>query len=61
VVKTGGTVAILAWSSEKLLPGFLTLEAHLDTTTAGIAPFIKGKSPETHFTRAHGWSFESDL
>jgi demethylmenaquinone methyltransferase/2-methoxy-6-polyprenyl-1,4-benzoquinol methylase len=55
VVKPGGAVAILAWSSEKLLPGYPVLEARLGATSAGIAPFIKGKNPESHFTRALGW------
>jgi ubiquinone/menaquinone biosynthesis C-methylase UbiE len=55
VVKPGGTVAILAWSSEKLLPGFPCLEARLGATAAGIAPFVRGKKPEAHFSRALGW------
>ncbi|MBA7544134.1 2-phytyl-1,4-beta-naphthoquinone methyltransferase, chloroplastic [subsurface metagenome] len=55
VVKPGGSVAILAWSSEKLLPGYPLLEAHLGATSSGIAPFTKGKSPELHFLRALGW------
>lgn len=36
VVKPGGSVAILAWSSEKLLPGYPLLEAHLGATSSGI-------------------------
>jgi demethylmenaquinone methyltransferase/2-methoxy-6-polyprenyl-1,4-benzoquinol methylase len=55
VVKPGGSVAILAWSSEKLLPGYPLLEAHLEATTSGMAPFVKGKKPELHFLRALGW------
>ena len=55
VVRPGGSVAILAWSSENLLPGHPILEARLRMTSAGIAPFIKGKSPGLHFTRALGW------
>ncbi|MEJ2303365.1 MAG: hypothetical protein P8Y14_17710 [Anaerolineales bacterium] len=55
VVKPGGRVAILAWSSEKLLPGYPVLEAHLNATSSGIAPFVRGKKPELHFTRALGW------
>lgn len=55
VVRPGGTVAILAWSSENLLPGYPILEARLRATSAGIAPFVKGKNPELHFTRALGW------
>ena len=55
VVKPGGTVVILAWSSEKLLPGYPLLEAHLGATSVGVAPFAKGKRPELHFMRALGW------
>lgn len=55
VVKPGGIVAILSWSSETLLPGYPRLEARLRATTAGLAPFIQGKKPEKHFLRALGW------
>jgi len=61
VVKPGGTVAILAWASEQLLPGFPLLEARLRATTAGIAPFVHGKKPEAHFMRALGWFHELGL
>jgi demethylmenaquinone methyltransferase/2-methoxy-6-polyprenyl-1,4-benzoquinol methylase len=55
VVRPGGTVALLAWSSEKLLPGYPQLEARLGATSSGIAPFVQGKKPELHFSRALGW------
>jgi demethylmenaquinone methyltransferase/2-methoxy-6-polyprenyl-1,4-benzoquinol methylase len=55
VVKPGGRVAILAWSDEKLLPGYPVLEARLNATSAGVAPFVKGNKPESHFLRALGW------
>ena len=61
VVKPGGRVAILAWSYEKLLPGHPLLEAHLNATSAGIAPFVKGKKPESHFLRALGWFRDAGL
>jgi len=61
VVKPGGSVATLAWSSEKLLPGHPLLEAHLNATSAGIAPFVKGKKPESHFLRALGWFRDAGL
>lgn len=61
VVKPGGRVAILAWSSEKLLPGHPQLEARLNATTPGIAPFAVGKKPELHFLRALGWFREAGL
>jgi demethylmenaquinone methyltransferase/2-methoxy-6-polyprenyl-1,4-benzoquinol methylase len=55
VVKAGGTVAILVWSSENLLPGYPLLEARLKATASGIAPFVEGSKPEAHFLRALGW------
>jgi demethylmenaquinone methyltransferase/2-methoxy-6-polyprenyl-1,4-benzoquinol methylase len=55
VVKPGGRAAILAWSSEQLLPGHPTLEARLKATTMGIAPFNRGMKPALHFLRALGW------
>jgi demethylmenaquinone methyltransferase/2-methoxy-6-polyprenyl-1,4-benzoquinol methylase len=61
VVKPGSNVAIFAWSSETLLPGYPLLEARLDATSSGIAPFVKGKRPELHFLRALGWFRDADL
>jgi demethylmenaquinone methyltransferase/2-methoxy-6-polyprenyl-1,4-benzoquinol methylase len=55
VVRPGGVVALFAWSSETLLPGYPLLEAHLEATTSGIAPFRAGKAPDLHFLRALGW------
>jgi demethylmenaquinone methyltransferase/2-methoxy-6-polyprenyl-1,4-benzoquinol methylase len=61
VAKPGGSVAILAWSSQQLLPGYPLLEARLNATSSGIAPFTKGRRPETHFLRALGWFREAGL
>jgi len=61
VVKPGGIVAISGWSSENLLPGYPRLEARLRATSGGIAPFIHGKKPETHFLRALSWFCEIGL
>lgn len=55
VVKPSGSVAILAWSSETLLPGYPLLEARLGATSSGIAPFVEGTEPGRHFLRALGW------
>ena len=55
VVKPSGSVAILVWSSQQLLPGYPLLEARLNATSSGIAPFTKGMRPELHFLRALSW------
>jgi ubiquinone/menaquinone biosynthesis C-methylase UbiE len=61
VVKPGGSVAILAWSSENLLPGYPLLEARLSATSSGIAPFVVGRRPGSHFLRALGWFRDAGL
>ena len=55
VVKPGGSVIILAWSSQQLLPGYPMLEARLNATSSGIAPFTEGTAHELHFSRMMGW------
>jgi ubiquinone/menaquinone biosynthesis C-methylase UbiE len=61
VVKPGGTVAILIWSSEQLLPGYPLLEARLRATSSGIAPFTRGTKPGLHFLRGLGSLREAGL
>jgi demethylmenaquinone methyltransferase/2-methoxy-6-polyprenyl-1,4-benzoquinol methylase len=55
VAKPGGTVAIVVYSSQQLLPGHPLLEARLNATTSGIAPFTPGMAPEAHYMRAAAW------
>jgi demethylmenaquinone methyltransferase/2-methoxy-6-polyprenyl-1,4-benzoquinol methylase len=55
VVKPGGTVAINAYISQMLLPGYPALEAKLNATKAGYAPFREGFDPNRHFMRALKW------
>jgi demethylmenaquinone methyltransferase/2-methoxy-6-polyprenyl-1,4-benzoquinol methylase len=52
VVKPGGSVVLLGWSSQQLLPGYPLLEARLNGTCSGYIPFLKDKRPELHFMRA---------
>lgn len=55
VVRPGGTVAILFWTSQKLLPGHPLLEAWLNTTSVPNSPFSPGMPPRLHVLRALGW------
>ena len=61
VVKPGGSVNILFWSSQQILPGYPILEARLNATAAGIAPFVKGKRPELHPLHLLHWFREAGL
>jgi demethylmenaquinone methyltransferase/2-methoxy-6-polyprenyl-1,4-benzoquinol methylase len=55
VVRPGGSVAIMAWSSQQLLPGHALLEARLNATCSPFTHYLVGKPPEAHFARALGW------
>jgi len=52
VVKPGGSVILLGWSSQQLLPGYPLLEARLNATCSGYIPFLRDKHPEVNFLRA---------
>lgn len=56
VVKPGGRIVLLYWSSQKLLPGYPLLEARLDAAFAEMAPYTRGvRRPELHLLKALGW------
>lgn len=61
VVKPGGSLTILAFSSQQLLPGHSLLEARLNATCSAYIPFLKGKKPQQNFLRALGWFREVGL
>jgi demethylmenaquinone methyltransferase/2-methoxy-6-polyprenyl-1,4-benzoquinol methylase len=61
VVKPGGIVAILFWSSQKLLPGHPLLETRLNTTSQANAPFRRGMPPEQHVLRGLTWLRDTGL
>lgn len=61
VVRPGGTVAILGWSSQQILPGRPLLEAELNATCSCIVPLAAGKTPDQHFSNALGWFREVGL
>ena len=59
-----GRVAILAWSSEQLLPGYPLLEARLRATTAGLAALdelasLRGSDPEATLLDVYQRAVES--
>ncbi len=61
VVRPGGTIAILAWTSQRMLPGHAMLEARLNATCSAYAPFLEGQRPESHFLRALRWFSEAGI
>ena len=61
VVKPGGIVAILAWSSQQLLPGYPLEESRLNAFCSAYSPFVKGKPAELNFVRSLRWFEEAGL
>jgi ubiquinone/menaquinone biosynthesis C-methylase UbiE len=52
VVKPGGSIFLLGWSSQQVLPGYPLLEARLNGTCSGYLPFLKEKGLDQNFMRA---------
>lgn len=61
VTKPGGIIAILSYSSQRFLPGYDLLEARLNLSCYGTAPYITAKKPEELFMRAQGWFRDAGL
>jgi demethylmenaquinone methyltransferase/2-methoxy-6-polyprenyl-1,4-benzoquinol methylase len=61
VVRPGGLIAILFWSSQKLLPGHPFLEARLNATHAACYPFQEGGSFKDHILSAPVWMHQAGL
>ena len=61
VVKPGGRVVLLFWSSQRLLPGYPFLEARLNTTSQATAPFRKEMKSEQHALRGLTWLRDTGL
>jgi ubiquinone/menaquinone biosynthesis C-methylase UbiE len=61
VVKPGGSIILLGWTSQQVLPGYPLLEAHLNATYSGYRPYLEGQKPEAHFLRTARWMCEAGL
>jgi demethylmenaquinone methyltransferase/2-methoxy-6-polyprenyl-1,4-benzoquinol methylase len=61
VVRPGGLVAVLFWSSQRLLPGHPFLEARLNATRAACYPFEEDCSYRDHILSAPIWLQDSGL
>ncbi|WP_321430879.1 class I SAM-dependent methyltransferase [uncultured Methanolobus sp.] len=61
MTRKGGTIAILFWSSQKLLPGYSFLEASLNATSSATMPANEESKPELHFMCAPAWMRKSGL
>jgi len=61
VTRPGGRVALAAWSSQRLLPGYPLLESRLNAAAAGLPAYLRHRKPEWHFQRAPDWFRQAGL
>lgn len=61
VVKPGGRVGLLFWSSQTLLPGHPMLEARLNLAHVAHNPYIRDVQPQLQFLNALGWLRKAGL
>lgn len=61
IVRPGGLIALLAWSSQQLLPGHSLLEARLNASCSAYAPFLENQPARAHFQRALHWFPQAGL
>ena len=61
ITKPGGKIAILFWTSQKLLPGYPVLEATLNATKSSIMTANPHTSPQLHFMRTPAWLLKAGL
>lgn len=61
VVRPGGSVILLAWSSQQVLPGYPLLEARLNATCSAYLPFLKDKRPDQNFLQSARWFQQAGL
>ncbi|MBN2498066.1 MAG: methyltransferase domain-containing protein [Deltaproteobacteria bacterium] len=55
VVRPGGTLALLYWTSQSLLPGYPQLEARLNQVFVQHTHYFELAEPARHHLRALGW------
>ena len=54
MLRPGGSLILLGWTSQGLLPGYPLLEARLNATCSGYLPYLKGKDPGLKFPAGDG-------
>ena len=55
ILKPGGKIYLLYWTSQKFLPGYPLLESRLNATTSANAPYLDEMKPYTHVMNGKKW------
>ncbi len=60
-VRPGGTVALLFWTGQNLLPGYPPLESRLQEAFVAGTRYFRIREPGQHMLRALGWLRRAEL
>jgi len=55
ILKPGGKIYLLFWTSQKFLPGYPLLEAKLNASTSANAPYLEEMNPYNHVMNGKKW------
>jgi len=55
ILKPGGKLYLLFWTSQKLLPGYPLLEAKLNASSSANAPYLEDMNPYHHVMNGKKW------
>jgi demethylmenaquinone methyltransferase/2-methoxy-6-polyprenyl-1,4-benzoquinol methylase len=55
ILKPGGKIYLLFWTSQKILPGYPLLEARLNATTSANVPYLNDMNPDNHILYGRKW------
>ena len=55
ILKPGGKIYLLFWTSQKFLPGYPLLEARLNASTSANAPYLEDMNPYNHIMNGKKW------
>ena len=61
ILKPGGKLYLVYWTSQKLLPGYPLLEARLNATTVANAPFTQTMNPDDHVLNVTKWLIRTNF
>lgn len=61
VTAPGGTVALLGWTCQQILPGYPLLESKLNTASSLVRAAATDRASRTHFLRALEWFSRAGL
>jgi len=61
LLKPGGRVSLVFWSSQKLFPGYPILEAKLNASISANRPYLNDMQPKSHILNGRRWLSDANF